>query len=134
VAHRTVSGAPGDSAMNSSASGIFQSRRAIIHRTVRCSKRTRLWNLAASGIHNGGSAIIHRTCPVYTGLSGVTAGQRHFGANGYLQRIYCAPTRAEVRRAHTGAPDTLQYMSGAPPDIEADPDNSAPTVESQRLW
>ena len=65
--------------------GNFQSRRAIIHRTVRCtpdsvrcSKRTRLWNLAASGIRNGCSAIIHRTCPVYTGLSGVTAGQRLF--------------------------------------------------------
>jgi hypothetical protein len=60
-----------------------QSRRTIIHRTirctpdsVRCSKRTRLWNLAASGIRNGCSAIIHWTCPVYTGLSGVTAGQR----------------------------------------------------------
>jgi hypothetical protein len=31
---------------------------------------------AASGIHFGCSAIIHRTCPVYTGLSGVTAEQR----------------------------------------------------------
>jgi hypothetical protein len=56
-----VSGAPGDLAQNSSASGIFRSRRAIIHRTVRCSKRTRLWNLAASGIRSGCSAIIHRT-------------------------------------------------------------------------
>jgi len=87
-----VSGAPGDFAQNFSASGISQSRRAIIHRTVRCtpdsvrcSKRTRLWNLAASGIHNGCSAIIHRTCPVYTGLSGVTAGQRLLRANGHLQ-------------------------------------------------
>jgi hypothetical protein len=58
--------------------GNFQSRRTIIHRTVRCSKRTRLWNSAASGIRNGCSAIIHRTCPVYTGLSGVTVGQRLF--------------------------------------------------------
>jgi hypothetical protein len=33
-------------------------------------------NSAASGIHLGCSAIIHRTCPVYTGLSGVTTGQR----------------------------------------------------------
>jgi hypothetical protein len=33
-------------------------------------------NSTASGIHLGCSAIIHRTCPVYTGLSGVTAGQR----------------------------------------------------------
>jgi hypothetical protein len=87
-----VSGAPGDLAQNSSASGIFRSRRTIIHRTVRCtpdsvwcSKRTRLWNLAASGIHSGCSAIIHRTCPVYTGLSGATTGQRLLRANGHLQ-------------------------------------------------
>jgi hypothetical protein len=33
-------------------------------------------NSPASGICNGCSAIIHRTCPVYTGLSGVTTGQR----------------------------------------------------------
>jgi hypothetical protein len=33
-------------------------------------------NSPASGIRNGCSAIIHRTCPVYTGLSGVTAEQR----------------------------------------------------------
>jgi hypothetical protein len=65
--------------------GNFQSRRAIIHRTVRCtpdsvrcSKRTRLWNSPASGNRDGCSAIIHRTCPVYNGLSGVTAGQRLF--------------------------------------------------------
>jgi hypothetical protein len=92
VAHRTVSGAPGDFAQNSSASGNSQSRRAIIHRTVRCTpdsvrctKRSRLWNLAASGNHNGCSAIIHRTCPVYTGLSGATAEQRLLRANGHLQ-------------------------------------------------
>jgi hypothetical protein len=41
--------------------------------------------LAASGNRNGCSAIIHRTCPVYTGLSGVTAGQRLLRANGHLQ-------------------------------------------------
>jgi hypothetical protein len=92
VCHRTVSGAPGDFPLNSSASGNPQSRRAKIHRTVRCtpdsvrcSKTTRLWNLAASGIRNGCSAIIHRTCPVYTGLSGVTAEQRLLRANGHLQ-------------------------------------------------
>jgi hypothetical protein len=33
-------------------------------------------NSLASGIRNGYSAIIHRTCPVYTGLSGVTAEQQ----------------------------------------------------------
>jgi hypothetical protein len=102
VAHRTVSGAPGDFAQNFSASGISQSRRAIIHRTVRCtpdsvrcSKRTRLWNLATSGICSGCSAIIHRTCPVYTGLSGATTGQQLLRANGRLQQQLM---RARARR------------------------------------
>jgi hypothetical protein len=99
VAHRTVSGAPGDLAQNSSASGIFRSWRAIIHRTVRCSKRSQLWNLAASGIWRGCSAIIHRTCPVYTGLSGVTAGQRLLPANGRLQQQLMR-ARARRRQAH----------------------------------
>jgi hypothetical protein len=31
--------------------------------------------------------------------------------------IKCAPERAEVRHARSGAPDTLQCMSGVPPDI-----------------
>jgi hypothetical protein len=67
-------------------------------------------------------------CPVNQQSNG------YFGANGYLQRIKCAPARAEVRHTHTGAPDTLQYMSGAPPDIQAGPEDRAPTVESQWLW
>jgi hypothetical protein len=65
---------------------------------------------------------------VYTGLSGVTAG------NGYLQRIKCAPARAEVRHAHAGAPDTLQFMSGAPPDIQAGLEVRAPTVGTLTAW
>jgi hypothetical protein len=94
--------------------GNFQSRRAINHRTVRCtpdnvrctpnsvrcSKKTRLWNLAASRIRNGCSAIIHRTCPVYTELSGVTAGQRLLRANGHLQRHLM---RARARRSQARA-------------------------------
>jgi hypothetical protein len=36
--------------------------------------------------------------------------------------------RAEVRHAHAGAPDTLQYMSGAPPDIQAGPEVRTPTA------
>jgi hypothetical protein len=97
-----VSGAPGNFTQNSSASEIFRSRRAIIHRTVRCtpdsvrcSKRTRLRNLEASGIRSGCSAIIHRTCPVYTGLSGATTGQRLLRANGRLQQQLM---RARARR------------------------------------
>jgi hypothetical protein len=93
-------------------------------------------------------------CPVYTGQCPVLQGREpqelaslgkllrynspdcpvNQQSNGYLQRIKCVPARAEVRHAHTGAPDTLQYMSGAPPDIQAGPEGSAPTVESQRVW
>jgi hypothetical protein len=46
--------------------------------------------------------------------------------------IKCAPERAEVRHARSGAPDTLQYMSGVPPDIQAGPAVRAPTVRTQR--
>jgi hypothetical protein len=92
VCHRTVSGAPEDFSSNSSPSGKFQSQRAIIHRTVRCtpdsvrcSFETRLRNSPVSGIREGCSAILHRTCPVCTGLSGATSGQRLLRANGHLQ-------------------------------------------------
>ena len=92
VCHQTVSGAPEDFSSNSSPSGNFQSQHAIIHRTVRCtpdsvrcSFESRLRNSPVSGIRKGCSAIIHRTCPVCTGLSGATSGQRLLRANGHLQ-------------------------------------------------
>ena len=114
---------------------------AIIHRTVRCApdmsgapRKGGPRNSPASGFHSSRSSIIHRTvrcapdCPVCTGLSGVHRTVRCIcgatatsGANGYLQRIKCAPARAEVRHAHAGAPDTLQFMSGVPPDIKTGP-------------
>jgi hypothetical protein len=59
-------------------------------------------------------------------------------SNGYFaptvtcRGIKCAPERAEVRHARSGAPDTLQCMSGVPPDIKAGPEVRAPTVEIQR--
>jgi hypothetical protein len=107
VHHRTVSGAPEDSNSNSSPSGKFRGDSAIIHRTVRCtpdsvrcSKEGRLRNSPASGNRNGCSAIIHRTCPVYTGLSGVTAGQRLLRTNGHLQQQLM---RARARRSQARA-------------------------------
>jgi hypothetical protein len=64
------------------------------------------------------SAIIHRTCPVHTGLSGEPAEQRILRANGRLQRIKCAPTRAEeqsTRGWHTGQSTGLvQCTTGQP--------------------
>jgi hypothetical protein len=120
-----VYGAPTKPAQNSSASGISRSRRAITHRTVRCtpdsvrcSKGTRLWNLTASGFCSGRLAIIHRTCPVYTGLSGVTAGQRLLRANGHLQahsmRARSAQKSGTPIRVHRTLNSTCPVCTGHP--------------------
>jgi hypothetical protein len=58
-------------------------------------RKSGLRNSPASGNCNGCSAIIHRTCLVYTGLSGVTAGQRLLRASGRLQQQLM---RATARR------------------------------------
>jgi hypothetical protein len=68
----------------------------------------------------------HRT--VRCGI-GATATSR---SNGRLQRIKCAPMRAEVRGRAVGAQDSLQDLSGAPPDSPEAPQVRAPTVEPQR--
>jgi hypothetical protein len=108
LAHRTVRCTTGLQAKLCTF-GNFQRRFAIIHRTVRCTtgqspvlQRRATLNSPASGIR---SAIIHWTCPVHTGLSGELAEQRLLRANGHLQRIKCAPARAEeqsTRGWHTG--------------------------------
>jgi hypothetical protein len=69
---------------------------------------------------------------VHTGLSGEPAEQWLFAPTVTCYSIKCAPERAEVRYAQSGAPDTLQYMSGVPPDIQAGPAVRAPTVGTQR--
>jgi hypothetical protein len=71
---------------------------------------------------------VHRTVRCNYGATTTSAPTATCG------RIKCAPARAEVRHAHTDAPDTLQCMSGAPPDIQAGPEDRAPTVRTQRLW
>jgi hypothetical protein len=89
VCHRTVSGAPGYSKLNSSPSGIFRGLRynspdcPVHHRTVSGAQGRATLNSPTSGIC---SAIIHRTCPVHTGLSGEPAEQRLLRANGHLQK------------------------------------------------
>jgi hypothetical protein len=130
-----MSGAPEDSSASSSPSGKSKGNSTIIHRTVRCSKKVWPQELASFEkmqrllrYNSPDMSGVHRTVRCNSGATTTS------GANGYLQRIYCAPTRAEVRHAHAGAPNTLQYMSGAPPDIQAGPEDRAPTVESQRLW
>jgi hypothetical protein len=56
----------------------------------------------------------------------------YFARNGRLQRIKCAPARAEDRARAGGTPDSLQDLSGAPPDSQEGPQVRAPTVGTQR--
>jgi hypothetical protein len=56
----------------------------------------------------------------------------YFAPTATCYSIKCALERAEVRHAQSGAPDTLQYMSGVPPDIQAGAEVRAPMVETQR--
>jgi hypothetical protein len=110
--------------------GKYQRRSAIIHRTVRCTTgqcpvlqgRAAL-NSPASGIR---SAIIHRTCPVSQ------RSNDYFAPTVDCRRIECAPARVEVKARAGGTPDSLQGLSGAPPDIQAGPQVRAPTVGTQR--
>ena len=59
-------------------------------------------------------------------------------SNGYFapmvdcKRIQCATVCARVRAATEGAPDSLQDLSGAPPDSPEAPQVRAPTVRIQR--
>jgi hypothetical protein len=56
----------------------------------------------------------------------------YFVRNGRLQHIKCAPARVEDRARAGGTPDSLQDLSGAPPDSQAGPQVRAPTVGTQR--
>jgi hypothetical protein len=110
--------------------GNFQRSSAIIHRTVWCTTgqcpvpqgRATL-NSPASGIR---SAIIHRTVRCD---SGATATSRAtIDCNTLNARL-----RAQRSRARAGGtPDSLQDLSGAPPDSQVGPQDRAPTVEPQR--
>jgi hypothetical protein len=83
--------------------------------------------LATFGKFQGCSAIIHRTVRC---ASGATATSR---ATVVCNRIQCATVRARIRARVDGAPDSLQDLSGAPPDNPEAPQVRAPTVEPQRL-
>jgi hypothetical protein len=63
-------------------------------------RKSGLRNSPASGICFGCSAIIHRTCPVYTGLSGVTAEQRLL----LVPTATCGALNARQRAQRSGTP------------------------------
>jgi hypothetical protein len=90
-------------------------------------------NSPASGIR---SAIIHWTCPVHTGLSGEPAEQRLLRANGRLQRIKCAPARAEeqgTRGWHAGQSTGLvRCTTGQPGGPTSQSSNSRVTWLAHR--
>jgi hypothetical protein len=95
-----------------------------------------LSNSLASGIWGGRSAIIHRTVRRSTGLSGAPSGATASSTNGRLQRYrnseQCSLRAQKLEQASEGAPDSVQDLSGAPPDCPVTPLVRAPTVGTQR--
>jgi hypothetical protein len=88
------------------------SHSAIIHRTVRCC--------------TGQCPVAHRTVWCASGATATSAPMV------VCNRIKCATVRTEVRHAPEGAPDSLQDLSGAPPDCPVAQKTEAPTVRIQR--
>jgi hypothetical protein len=88
------------------------SHSAIIHRTVRCS--------------TGQCPVAHRTVRCASGATTTSAPTVTCNC------IQCATVRVEVRHAPEGAPDSLQDLSGAPPDCPVAQKLEAPTVGIQR--
>jgi hypothetical protein len=140
VHHRTVSGAPEDSSSNSPPSGISRGDSAIIHRTVRCtpdsvrcSMEAQPQELASLGILIQPLRYNSPDCPVCTGLSGEPRSNGYFRANGHLQNAFNARSaRADGRRAHTGAPDNEQELSGVHRTPRRAHKSEASTVRIQR--
>ena len=69
-------------------------------------RKSGLRNSPASGKRSGCSAIIHRTVRCNSGATATSRQRSPAGAFNARQK------RAEVRHAHTGAPDIEQCMSG----------------------
>jgi hypothetical protein len=96
---------------------------------VRCSKEGRPQELASLGFslqplryNSLDMSGVHRTVRCNLGATATSRQRSPAGAFNARQK------RAVVRHAGAGAPDNLQFMSGAPPDIKAGPE-----TELQRL-
>jgi hypothetical protein len=94
--------------------------------SVRCTRDSNS-ELLTFGNSGDRSAIIHRTVRCASGATATSA------PTVACNHIKCATVRAEVRHAPEGAPDSLQDMSGAPPDCPVAQKTEAPTVRIQRL-
>jgi hypothetical protein len=137
VCHRTVSGAPPDSVRCTRGLqaklftfGKIQRSSAIIHRTVRCTPDSVRCSRNEASLEPAsfGNSLRYNSpdCPVSQRSNG------YFTPTVTCRSIKCTPERAEVRHARSGAPDTLQCMSGEPPDIQVGPAVRAPMVGIQR--
>jgi hypothetical protein len=145
--HRTVSGAPPDSVrctrglqLELATVGNFSGRRAIIHRTVRCtpdsvrcSKEARPSEFGSLGnaqrllrYNSPDMSGVHRTIRCNSGATTISAPTATCGA------FNARSARAEGRRAHTGAPDKEQCMSGVHRTSRRAHKSEAPTVRIQR--
>jgi hypothetical protein len=94
--------------------------------SVRCTRALEA-ELLTFGKFRGCSTIIHRTVRCASGATAISC------ATVVCNRIKCATVHARVRARAGGAPDSLQDLSGAPPDSPGGPQVRAPTVEPQRL-
>jgi hypothetical protein len=132
-------GAKGSQQTNTSQKKGFKQREqkttevcpGLAHRTVRCTRESNS-ELATFGNSRSRSAIIHRTVRCCTGLSGVPASNGYFAPTVVCEGIKYATVRAcaqKSEQAPEGAPDSLQDLSGAPPDCPMAPQVRAPTVE-----
>jgi hypothetical protein len=110
---------------------------SVHHRTAQRPHKSELQRSNPNGLLTW---LAHRTvsggapdCPVshrtVRCASGAMATSR---AMVVCNRIQCATVRARVRARAVGAPDSLQDLSGAPPDSPEAPQVRAPTVEPQR--
>jgi hypothetical protein len=135
-----MSGAPEDFNSNSPPSGISIGTRAIIHRTVRCTpdsvrctKEKQPQELASFGnlqrlvrYNSPDMSGVHRTVRCNSGATATSAPTATCGA------LNARAARTEVRRAHTGTPDSKQYMSGVHRTSRRAHKSEAPTVRIQR--
>jgi hypothetical protein len=136
VHHRIVSGAPGNSTHNSSPSGIFRGAPLQFTRLSGASRESNS-KLASFGnllrYNSPDCPVSHRTMSgahrtVWCD-SGATATSR--------ATVDCNALNARLRAQRCsaraiGTPDSLQGLSGAPPDSQAGPQVRAPMVGTQR--
>ena len=137
-----MSGAPGGLRLKLATFGNFQRRLGynspdcpVYTGHVRCSREGRPQELTSLGFSPSPLRYNSPDCPVCTGLSGVPAEQRLSAApTAPCAALNARAARADVRAAHTGAPDIKQCMSGVHRTPRQAHKSEASTVRIQRQW